>query len=49
MICSYLLHGCDVIRGVGRVLMCSSSVQFEDENDVTPGVINMNIPRFPMF
>ena len=27
----------------------SSSVQFENENDVTPSVINMNIPRFPVF
>ena len=27
----------------------SSSVQFENENDVTPSVINMNIPRFPIF
>ena len=27
----------------------SSYVQFENENDVTPSVINMNIPRFPIF
>ena len=27
----------------------SSSVQFENENDVTPSVININIPRFPIF
>ena len=27
----------------------SSSVQFENENDVTPSVINMNIPRFRIF
>ena len=27
----------------------SSSVQFENENDVTPSVINMNIRRFPVF
>ena len=27
----------------------SSSVQFENENDVTPSVINMNRSRFPIF
>ena len=27
----------------------SSSVQFENENDVTLSVINMSIPRFPVF
>ena len=27
----------------------SSSVQFENSNDVTPSVINMNIPRFSIF
>ena len=27
----------------------SSSVQFENENDVTPSVINMNRSDFPIF
>ena len=27
----------------------SSSVQFENENDVTPRVINVNRPHFPIF
>ena len=42
-----LLHGCDVIRIFK--LTPRSSMQFENENDVTPSVINMNIPRFPIF
>ena len=29
--------------------MPSSSVQFENENDVTPSVINMNRSRFNIF
>ena len=27
----------------------SSYVQFENESDVTPSVINMSIPRFPAY
>ena len=58
MVCSYLLHGCDVIRifkpciedpDSRRRRKPGSFVQFENENDVTSGVINMNIPRFPVF
>ena len=41
VICWYLLHGCDVIR-IFRL-------QFENENDVTPSVINKNRSRFPIF
>ena len=34
-----------------RVSRCkpSSSVQFENDNDVAPSVINMNRSRFPIF
>ena len=51
MICSYLLHGSDVIRipktAYGKMRCTpSSSLQFENENDVTPSVINMNISCF---
>ena len=47
MICSYLLHRCDVIRIFKTVYRRMrrkpiSSVQFENENDVTPSVVNMN-------
>ena len=47
MICSYLLHGSDVIRiskiAQGRMRRTlSSSLQFKNENDVTSSVINMN-------
>ena len=53
MICSYLLHGCDVIRNFKLCIeergKPSSSVQFENENDVTPSVINKNRSCFPIF
>ena len=45
MICSYLLHGCHVIQIFNCVKKNdsrSSSVQFENENDLTPSAINMN-------
>ena len=32
-----------------RVKKSSSSMQFENENDVTPSVINMKRLRFPIF
>ena len=53
MIRSYLLHGCAAIltfksyRRTRRKL--SSSVQFENENDVIPSAINMNRSRSTIF
>ena len=51
MICSYLLHGCDVIRIFKlqrrMVRKPSTSVKFENENDVTPSVVSINRSCFP--
>ena len=43
--CSYLLHGCDVIR----ILKLCIEERGENENDIMPSVINMNRSRFPVF
>ena len=49
MVYSYLSHGCDVIQifklcvDKRGVLKPNSFVQFENENDVTPSVIDINI------
>ena len=46
MVCSYLLHECVFKLYIEEPI---SSVQFENDNDVTPSVINMNRSRFPIF